>query len=198
MPQTIITRPKSGRHVLDSNLYLLVCSPVLYYLDHIHPRFSQFLCPTASVTCHWLCLLLCIPQTLRYSLTQHMLTQCILGKVADSEHSRQGYVFLPRQVIASCYILPPFLESTPHLVKGSTTGSHGQLRRAYTLDRYASAIQSNLGGYLELPSVMVIWSTPWVSVSQSFWCHTLQPYVFAPSHWAYETLLAAPIVIGPI
>ena len=129
MPQNIITRPKSGRHVLDSNLYLLVCSPVLYYLDHINPRFSQFLCYTASVTCHWLCLLLCIPEALRYSLTQHMLTQCILGKVADSVHSRQGYVFLPRQVIASCYIFPPFLESTPHLVR--TLGPLGQLRQAY-------------------------------------------------------------------
>ena len=127
--------------------------------------------------------------------------------IADSRHSWQGcwlsafqtrLCFLARQVNASCYILPPFLESTPHLVKGSTTGSHGQLRQAYTLDRYASTIQSNLGGYLELPSVMVIWSTPWVSVSQSFWCHTLQPYVFAPSHWAYETLLAALIVIEPI
>ena len=58
--------------------------------------------------------------------------------IADSRHSWQGcwlsafqtrLCFLARQVNASCYILPPFLESTPHLVR--TLGPLGQLRQAY-------------------------------------------------------------------
>ena len=57
MPSTIITRPKSGRHVLDSNLYQLDLLPNAL-LPWPHPTTIRLI---IRLTCILMCSLFCLP-----------------------------------------------------------------------------------------------------------------------------------------